>query len=334
MSIHPRSREGVTLVELVIVLALLAMLTAIVVPNVIGFIQRAQLIVDQSTIRILNTATAIYGMDKSSSHGDIFEGFDTDEQRMEELVDNGFLSAVTEPKRSNTEFIWNIENQEWLYSVFAISDDPLTRYTFSNMSMSDFTFNSWGGGGGSTWSINKDGLFVTGTNNNDLLFIDNNNSEYTLTAHFKLNENSGQNGGFGIFFETVLNKDDKSRDTGYILQFDRGFSEIVIRKRVNGTESNSSDMLLARIGNRSTSTVKNKTIPYKTDSTWWESKKEMSVSVKESGTLGVKLITVSLDGEVLLSNLEIKSDTQASNNYTGFRAWNSAAATVYDLTIE
>lgn len=202
------------------------------------------------------------------------------------------------------------------------------------MTKDSFIFNTWGGGGGSTWSINEEGLFVSGSGNNDLLFIGNNKNEYTLTTKFRLYDNPGDNGGLGIFFETQINNDRDNRDTGYILQFDRGLSEIVLRKRDDGKESNSSDMLLARIGNRSTSTVINNNIPYKTDSTWWEAEKELSISVQESTVPGKKLLTVSLDGEVLLKDFQIESDIQASNNHTGFRAWNNSPATIYDLTVE
>jgi hypothetical protein len=104
---------------------------------------------------------------------------------------------------------------------------------------------------------------------------------------------------------------------------------------VEGNEiSSQGGEILVRIGNRSTSTIKNENIPISTDSEWWEAEKELSITIQESGTPGIKLLTVSLDGEILLSNFEIDSDIQAANNHTGFRAWNSSPATIYDLTIE
>ena len=335
MKILTSHRDGFTLVELLIVLAMLGILLAIAVPRVGGLIERAQITADQASLRTLNTATDIYAIDKDNAADDILAGFGTDKERMEELVDKGLLRTIAKPQRKGAAFLWHIDSQEWLYSIFVVVDDPLSHYVFADMLKSDFIFNSWGGGGGSSWSINEQGLFVTGSINNDLLFIGNDRSEYTLTTHFRLSKNPDAIGGLGVFFETVLNGDNANRDTGYILQFDRGYSEIVIRKRLEGNESSSQGgEILARIGNRSTSTIKNENIPISTDSEWWEAEKELSITIQESGTPGIKLLTVSLDGEILLSNFEIDSDIQAANNHTGFRAWNSSPATIYDLTIE
>jgi hypothetical protein len=250
-------------------------------------------------------------------------------------VDKDFLNDVPKPQVKNGEFLWHISSQKWLHSTFEIAEETLSEFDFSDMETSDFLFNSWGGGGGSTWSIDEEGLLVSGDNGSDLLFIGNDKSEYTLTSKFTLNENSNNNGGIGIFFETVLDNEDENKDSGYILQFDRGYSEIVIRKRVDGRESSSyGGELLERIGNRSTSTIENESIPYKTDNEWWESEKELTLSVRNSETTGSKLITVFLDGEVILSDYEIESDIQAPNNHTGFRAWGDQPATIYDLKIE
>jgi len=203
------------------------------------------------------------------------------------------------------------------------------------MSKSDFIFNTWGGGGGSTWSVNENGLQVTGINNNGNLFFGNNKSDYTLNTKFKLGENTGEIGGLGIFFETALNGDSQNRDTGYILQFDRGFSEVVLRKRVNGSESSTQGgEILFRIGNRSTSTIKNESIPYKTNNAWWESEKNVVLTVSDSGTPGKKFLTVSLDGSVLVSDLIIDSAIEPDYNHTGFRAWNNQPATIYEMSVE
>ena len=48
------------------------------------------------------------------------------------------------------------------------------------MKMTDFIFNSWGGGGGSTWSITEKGLYSTGANAADLVFIKNEKSKSLL----------------------------------------------------------------------------------------------------------------------------------------------------------
>jgi prepilin-type N-terminal cleavage/methylation domain-containing protein len=326
-------KQGYTLVELIVAMAVLSILAAIAVPRYFDFTDQARIKADLATVRMLNRATTLYRYHVTPP--DPFtDATKNNQQLLQELVDGNFYSTIPEPQKNGAEFIWHRDTQEWLYSVYEVAENPLKQYLFSKMTKDSFIFNTWGGGGGSSWSINEEGLYVTGKGNHDLLFIGNNKNEYTLTTKFRLNDNPGDNGGLGVFFETQLNQDNNNRDTGYILQFDRGLSEIVLRKRIDGNESGSSDMLLARIGNRSTSTVINNNIPYKTDSTWWEAEKELSISVQESTVPGKKLLTVSLDGEVLLKDFQIESDIQASNNHTGFRAWNNSPATIYDLTVE
>lgn len=225
--------------------------------------------------------------------------------------------------------------QKWYYISEKASDILSNSYIFSKMKMTDFIFNSWGGGGGSTWSITEKGLYSTGANATDLVFIKNEKSEYVLKTKFQLSEHTSNVGGLGIFFETTLDSSDNNKDTGYILQFDRGFSEIVIRSRVNGSESSSQGaQILARIGNRSTSTIFNTNIPHNSNSDWWQSEKELILSVKPSDTLGKKLISVFLNGEVLLNEFSIDSNINSEDNNAGFRAWNGAPVSVESLNIE
>lgn len=328
-----QGKQGFTLIETVVVLAVLGILLGIAAPRMTGYLERARISADLATVGILNAVTPVFRAgaapvdpfgDGSVGSGDL----------LGVLTDAGYLSSVPRPQHRDAEFLWNPENERWLYSLLAVADESRKHYLFADMSTDDFLYNSWGGGGGATWSVTGEGLYTTGTGNNDLLFIGNNRNEYTLTTTFRLEENPDARGGMGIFFETVLNGDSQNRDTGYILQFDRGFSEVILRRRVNGTESNSSDMLLARIGNRSSSTIRNETIPYRTDSDWWESEKALSLTVRESGQPGIKILTVSLDGEVLLQDFELESSIGAPNNHTGYRAWNGSPVTIYALTVE
>ncbi len=330
-----RKRAGFTLVELMVVVAVIGILVAIAVPQYVSSTEAARIRTDMANVRILNGVTVHYAVANNISGQDIFIGLNNDSERIGQLVSQGFLAEEPQPQQKDTSFAWNIESQRWQFSGLITADDPLTRYIFSKMNESDFIYNTWGGGGGFTWSINETGLQVTGTNNNDQIFFGNNKSYYTLVTKFRLNENSGEVGGLGIFFETTLNSASQNRDTGYILQFDRGFSEIVLRKRVNGSESSAQGgELLFRIGNRSTSTIKNESIPYRADSSWWESEKNIVLTVSDSGTPGKKNLTVLLDGSVLVSNFLIDSEIEPEYNHTGFRAWNNQPATIYEMAVE
>jgi prepilin-type N-terminal cleavage/methylation domain-containing protein len=330
-----RKQNGFTLVELMVVVAVIGILVAIAVPQYVSSTEAARVRTDMANVRILNGVTVHYAVANNISGQDIFNGFNTDSERIDQLVSQGFLAEEPQPQQKDTSFVWNIESQKWQFSGLIIVDNPLTRYIFSKMNKSDFIFNTWSNGGGSTWSINGTGLQVTGTKNDDQIFFGNNKSYYTLDTTFRLNENSGEVGGLGIFFETTLNGVNQNRDTGYILQFDRGFSEIVLRKRVNGYESSThGGEILFQIGNRGSSTIKNKSIPYKTNSDWWESDKKIVLTVSDSGTPGKKNLTVLLDGAELVSDFLIDSEIEPEYNHSGFRAWNNQPATIYEMTVK
>lgn len=326
-------KKGFTLIELIVVIAVMAILSAVAVPRIFSILERSRISADKASLKTLNTVTSVYRITNESD--DPFEDRDnTSEVLMGYLVDSEYIPRAVTPQKTDAEFIWDFDTEVWLYSIYLMSGNPLSKYIFSQMSISDFVFNAWGGGDRNTWSVNEEGIYVTGENNNHQMFFGNARSEYTLTTKFKLDDNPGNHGGLGIFFETVIDSSNENRDTGYILQFDRGWSEIVLRKRVEGSESNSDDMLLARIGDRSSSTIKNSSIPWRENSEWWESEKEISITVKESGNPGEKLITVTLDGENILSDFVIESDVQPGNNHTGFRAWNNQPAVIYEMEID
>lgn len=198
---------------------------------------------------------------------------------------------------------------------------------FSTFSLNDFTFNEWGGGGGDAWSISGDGLESTGASGTDLLFYPNPRSQYTLTTRFQMA--FGSFGGFGIFFDTALNENNENRDTGYIVQYDRTVSEILVRRRVNGGEQTP----LVRIGSRSTSTVFNPNIPSNQDQTWWSAERTMAITVREASP-GFKTLTIRLDDDIILLNFLIESNVMANESFTGFRSWGNNAVTVIDMIIE
>ena len=108
------SNKGFTLVELLVVIAIISVLGAVVAPNAFKAIERSQTATDQANVRTLNQVTAFYGHEMGAT-GDIFEGFDTDQERIEELVKEEFLEQEVKPKRRNFAFVWDIDSQRWLY---------------------------------------------------------------------------------------------------------------------------------------------------------------------------------------------------------------------------
>ena len=312
--------KGFTLMELIVVIAVLVILAAVTVPFVLNFITSSKTGADIANLRLLNDATQMYKSTKPgyTAGDDLFTGIADDTQRMGLLVSQGVLNEEITTQSEGAEFLWNIDSQRWLYSAYEVAVDRSSAYPFQNLSLSDFR-TRYG-----TWTINDKGFYSKA----DLLFIDNNRSEYTLINTAVLDAGS-TNGGYGILFETTLTADNK--DTGYILQFDRGVGEIIIRPRTGGNEGNP----IVRIGNNSSSTVKTQLIPSNRSDPWWSQSHQIALTIaKVAGQEGEKSITVTLDNQVILRDLVITSTIDPTNNFTGLRTWSSIGATFENLIIQ
>lgn len=106
-------QKGLTLVELIVVIAIIAILTAIAIPKVFGFIDNAKSAVDKGNLRTLNNATSLYRLDNSIFQDDTFSGISIDEERMQILVNHEYLDEIIQPKQKNTSFKWEVTDQLW-----------------------------------------------------------------------------------------------------------------------------------------------------------------------------------------------------------------------------
>lgn len=110
-------KRGFTLVELLIVIAIIAVLFAIAVPYAMGAIKNSKLVADQATVKTLNTTTLNYRI--MTLEKDIFlDTSKTVPELMGVLVENKYLSSVVKPQTKEAEFIWIFEEEKWyLYFV-------------------------------------------------------------------------------------------------------------------------------------------------------------------------------------------------------------------------
>lgn len=162
-----------------------------------------------------------------------------------------------------------------------------------------------------SWEIKDNQLYNTKNWGN--LFIPYTNNEYTISVTANLSE--GTNGGYGIFFETTLKNGNANKDTGYVLQFDRGYSRgaIIIRQRVDGNEFSPS--LVIKYSDSDY-------IPSRTeDPTWWASTHTIDLKVEVIDTMYKKVI-------IFIDSNEIGSFTfeydENDTLYTGVRVWSTA----------
>jgi prepilin-type N-terminal cleavage/methylation domain-containing protein len=111
-----KNKLGFTLIELIVVIAILSILALIIFPSLNNYINESKNAVDQTTVHYLNNMTILYGISFETTPEDIFEGINSDEQRLNTLIDEGYISSNTEPQHDENEFIWLVDNQLWVLS--------------------------------------------------------------------------------------------------------------------------------------------------------------------------------------------------------------------------
>ncbi len=108
------NKKGFTLIELITVIAIVAILVGLAMPVFVNLIQQGKSTADKVTLRTLNNITTVYGSDSRFFQNDIFEGYNTNKERLLELVKAGLLNDIVKPQVKETEFVWVIEEQKWV----------------------------------------------------------------------------------------------------------------------------------------------------------------------------------------------------------------------------
>lgn len=301
-------KAGFTLIELIVVFAIIAILAMILIPGIFNYIEAANIAVDTANLRSLNTATSLYKAETSPS-GDLFEGYSTDLSRQSRLVDQGYMREVITPRKSDASFYWNIENQVWVYSENVLAIDSGSHYIFRELLPEDYRRTG-------TWHRTEEG-FISGSG---LLFIPNPEEEYTVSSVARLLE--GTNGGYGLLIETSLT--DTNRDSGYSIQLDRGLGGVVIRKRTDTRESN----VIATVYNRN-----NAIIPASRSDAWWTEEHTLKVDVRNSTNPSKKIITVYLNNTPVITDFEIDANPNPDTNFAGLRSWGGYEVTYKNVEI-
>ena len=121
-----KKRQGFTLIEGTVVLAILAILTSVLMPRLADFGERARIDADQATLQILNRVTPIARLDLPAD--DPFDDpSQTSEQLLAFLVDNEHLDRDAEPQSRDASFHWDRAAQHWVLQTHS-PDDPAPSY--------------------------------------------------------------------------------------------------------------------------------------------------------------------------------------------------------------
>jgi len=107
------NKRGMTLIEIIVVVVIVAILAAVAIPSFGFVIKRANIAVDNRSVKLLNDATDRSVILQQTSKDVLFEGLDTDQEKMQFLVENAYLSEIPEPKQENTIFAWDTEEEKW-----------------------------------------------------------------------------------------------------------------------------------------------------------------------------------------------------------------------------
>lgn len=108
-----KNNNGFTLIELIVVIAILGILVVIAAPKLSGVLGKAKINADKSTLRTLNNVTTMYKVESGIFDEDIFADLSGNENRILRLVDNGYLLKDVLPQQKDGSFQWNIDEQIW-----------------------------------------------------------------------------------------------------------------------------------------------------------------------------------------------------------------------------
>lgn len=305
--------KGFTLLELVIVVAVIAILIGIAVPIANSSLERVRYIADVAQLKSLNDATQAYATQYMIVDEDIFSEFYSDPTRMQELVDENYFQSAPEPMVDGEEFKWGIKAQRWSYTgdVFRIVFDE-------NFDINQFLTQNIGG----AWLATEDGLEGT----KSYIFIPNERDEYTITTVAQMEETDGKN-GYKIMFETYVNENNSKFGDGYSLYYDCTNNEVKI------IDSDGKSIGTADYSN-------NAIIAPDSSNGWWEDQHEIVMDITRVDE-STKQISVWIDDTpITFSTNDGSSDsvsfddlvaTEDSN--TGFRVYSSETE-FKEITIE
>ena len=100
------SQSGFTLLELMIVMAIIGILTALAIPRFVGAIKHAREVVLREDLQTMRAAIDSYTMDKQKAP-----------QSLDDLTDDGYLRSIPEDPMTHSKDTWVTSSDEAMYSI-------------------------------------------------------------------------------------------------------------------------------------------------------------------------------------------------------------------------
>ena len=106
MRVNRRHDAGFTLVELMIVMAIIGVLATLAIPSFVGALKQAREAVLKEDLHVLRTAIDSYTADKQKAP-----------QSLEDLITDGYLKSVPEDPMTHSKDTWVTNTSDSMYSL-------------------------------------------------------------------------------------------------------------------------------------------------------------------------------------------------------------------------
>ena len=306
------TKKGFTIVELIIVIAVIAVLAAVLIPTFSNLIQKANVAADTTLIKNLNTALA---MDTSvSKHV-------TMTQALEATKENGFDVEKIVARATNNKIVWDSVND-----CFAYSEKDKNALTYIPDSKTDANVEAY-----QLWTIVKDttldqqySSYIAGTNVTGPI---------TATKGVDVGENKG--------ITSINYKNDSGKSQSVVIRTNNGETELEISAKNDtvkhyGTVGNVNVIAVDKnnsyheFGSARTLTVTSGHIVLESGSLVYELKKAQESSNVSFANFGTVIKTEGITGVTTAKTYDI--DTL--DKLCAFRDYVNAGMEFSDLPVE
>ena len=316
--------KGMTIIELLIVIVVVGIIATFAVIAFGDTVSNSQIQADSYNLMVLNKATDKYATTVASNQ-DIFTSISEDDQRVQALITSGFIDRPIVAQQDGATFEWDVDDQSWDLIGGELSDiyfeTTVDSYDWTNQTVEEAQGNGTVSINIDKWST--DDGYLENTSGETRLFIPITQSTYTITVSAALG--AGNNGGYGIFFDTTLRDGDVDHDDGYVLQIDRGYGEgaMIVRPRINGRERGPVWSVRAN----STSIFPSEA----EDPDWWIETHTVKIIVTNIDA-STRSASFYIDGD-LLGTYEYSNAVGDQQIYTGFRGWGGSPTQFYSIDV-